>query len=365
MEEVTKMFGSVKEKALLMAVSAIGIFRIPLELRGYRLEKGFILIFEDDAAAAKAQEIFLQIWHARKATTKQEREELCNFEIGLRRYGRYDSAKEIETFLQEKSFLPVVLVGGVLPEELVETGYAFYIERMLEDIRDVTEEFKKLDQLTDNVNVLNYIIQNAEKSVLMDKYERNDRYAWCMKAFVVTAELWGSILQEELSEMEVRDLKDEYCETLFDRLDQMEDLYDVTDVEEVVKYFIMRYLDRHPKIKFINVTEATCEENNSVLYDDDTIYFSEEMLKEACEPVKESISFLQLKKEMEASGMIICNATKKHNYTVKKSILDRKNGKSIRIRYVKIVREKLRLQDGIDLIDYKKMEEETIESRII
>ena len=359
------MFGSVKEKALLMAVSAIGIFRIPLELSGYRLEKGFILIFEDDAAVAKAQEIFLQIWHARKATTKQEREELCNFEIGLRRYGRYDSAKEIETFLQEKSFLPVVLVGGVLPEELIETGYVFYIERMFENIEDVIDEFKKLDQLIDNINVLNYIIQNAENSVLMDKYKRNDGYAWCMKAFVVTAELWGSILQKDLSEMEVRDLKDEYCETLFDRLDQMDDLYGVADVEEAVKYFIIKYLDRHPRIRFINVTEATCEANDSVLYDDDIIYFPETMLKEACEPVKESISFLQLKKEMEESGIIICNATKKHNYTVKKSIFDSKKGKSRRIRFVKIVRKKLQLQDGIDLIDYKKLEEETDENWIV
>lgn len=365
MEEVAKMFGSVKEKALLMAVSAIGIFRIPLELSGYRLEKGFILIFEDDAAVAKAQEIFLQIWHARKATTKQEREELCNFEIGLRRYGRYDSAKEIETFLQEKSFLPVVLVGGVLPEELIETGYVFYIERMFENIEDVIDEFKKLDQLIDNINVLNYIIQNAENSVLMDKYKRNDGYAWCMKAFVVTAELWGSILQKDLSEMEVRDLKDEYCETLFDRLDQMDDLYGVADVEEAVKYFIIKYLDRHPRIRFINVTEATCEANDSVLYDDDIIYFPETMLKEACEPVKESISFLQLKKEMEESGIIICNATKKHNYTVKKSIFDSKKGKSRRIRFVKIVRKKLQLQDGIDLIDYKKLEEETDENWIV
>lgn len=358
------MYGQIEKQAILQAVSAIGIFRVPLERDGYILDKGCIFILEDDFVAGQMQEAMIRMWHAKKVDTKKDIEELCNYEIGVHCYRKYDSVSIIEKFLNEKKFFPILLVAGVLPEDLIEKGYAFYFGDSVERIFDMSEEYKKMKELTKQLDMVENVIQRVKNGELFQRYNRKDKYAWCMKVLIATSEIWGLIYKQEFEEAAVRNWKDQYCKTLTEQLDRMDDLYDIADVEEMVKRYIFLYLQRRKTLRFVDAHEAVCEMHNSLLYDEEAVYFPEKMLKEACEPAKESVSFAQLKREMEIAGMLICNASKKRNFTVKKNIFDEEKAMVVRVRLVKIKRDKLRLPDGMDIIKYfEMMEENSYENR--
>lgn len=351
------MYGKVEKKAIFQAVSAMGIYRVPMEAAGYIFDKGYIFVVEDDYEVSQVREIILRIWQAQEVKSKKDVEKICNYQIGIHCYQKYDSIREVSEFLQEKNFLPILLVAGVLPEELIDHGYAFHVTDGVEQISGMSEEYRRLTELVDLVEMLQYEVKNT-KNETSCKDMCDNKFEWIQKIFSATAEIWATIYKDEFADSEIADWKKSYCRELSRQLGQMEELYDIAEVEELVKCYIGEYLQRHSQIKFAYVKNPICKGNEIVLYDDEALYFPEKMLKEACEPIKQSISFLQLKRDMESSGMLICNATEKRNFTVKKSIFNSEEGEIIRVRFVKIAREKLRLPDGMDLVDFQEMEEE-------
>lgn len=350
------MHGVEEKKAIWQALGAIGMYRVPLQQMGYSLEKGFIFIFEDDHVVMQVQERLINLWHACKVDNKTELKEICNFEIGVHRYRKYDSIKDIENFLEEKTFFPLLLVAGILPQELVGAGYAFFLADDVDCVQVMSEEYREMSELVHQIEVLLYTIKNAEKSTLMHRYHRNDQYDDCMRVFIATAEIWGIVYKEEFAEVETANWKEDYCEALMCRLNQMEDVYDLADVEEVVKMCVLSYLTRRKNIKFKDLQKPVSDVNHSILYDEESYYFAEAMLKEACAPITETVSFIQVKKEMELSGMLACNDTAKKNYTVKKACYNQEQEKVARPRFIKISREKMHLSDGIEMMDIVEME---------
>ena len=90
----------------------------PIRLLNYRSSGGKFLL-QKIKRKLKKYSIFCQnlpfLWCV---TTEKERKiSANNFEFVIKKFNRYEKMQKIIAFMESKSFLPVLLVVGILPEE--------------------------------------------------------------------------------------------------------------------------------------------------------------------------------------------------------------------------------------------------------
>ena len=87
--------------------------------------------------------------------------------------------------------------------------------------------------------------------------------------------------------------------------------------------------------------------------DQDHYYVSEEFMKKMCLPLLETISFVQLKKEMQVEGMLVTDNVQ-GNYTVKIQLYDAETGLTRRLRFLKLQKMDFISDEGLLLEDLQK-----------
>lgn len=121
---VGKMCEIVKEFGVLQFIEAFGFCRFLFQNNGYDLEKGLVLVTDDDCHAQQVIDAILTTVDSREMRHLSSKvEKPFNYEIGLHLYRKYDKEQEILEFLVEKRFTPLVIVGGILPEFLEENWF--------------------------------------------------------------------------------------------------------------------------------------------------------------------------------------------------------------------------------------------------
>ena len=156
----------------------------------------------------------------------------------------------------------------------------------------------------------------------------------------------------------VYDLKELHCEKLMAKLPEIEDFRGSTDVRGVIKGLVFSYINNSPDMQVRDIAEGLIKESNIVYYDETSYYFPEDLLKEICKPIAETTSFLHMKREMADAGMLETNQIEKGGFTVKKAIWDSENERMIRLRFLKIVKNELRSEEGLAIEDYIEMQRE-------
>ena len=73
-----------------------------------------------------------------------ETQRRLNFQMGMRLFQKYDKVETIANFLQEKDFLPVLFVVGIVPEEIGDFGYIFKLEACNEEIAGFAEMYQEM-----------------------------------------------------------------------------------------------------------------------------------------------------------------------------------------------------------------------------
>ena len=162
----------------------------------------------------------------------------------------------------------------------------------------------------------------------------------------------------KLTERMVYDLKELHCEKLMAKLPEIEDFRGSTDVRGVIKGLVFSYINNSPDMQVRDIAEGLIKESNIVYYDETSYYFPEDLLKEICKPIAETTSFLLMKREMADAGMLETNQIEKGGFTVKKAIWDSENEHMIRLRFLKIVKNELRSEEGLAIEDYIEMQRE-------
>ena len=134
---VGRMFEAMKDFAILQFIEVNSFCRFFFQNFGYDLERGIVIVTDDDRHAQEVADTILATVDSRNILHYSSKtEKPFNFEIGLHLYRKYDKEEELINFLFAKDFVPLIIVGGLVPEFLTENAYIFRLKLTGKDIRD-------------------------------------------------------------------------------------------------------------------------------------------------------------------------------------------------------------------------------------
>lgn len=103
----------MQNKWIAETVAEMAFIREPMKFLNYRMEKGIILIANDDDDALSVKTMLVQHLNAVEIKFNDKKEKQpCNYQMGVYKYDRLDNEKRVLDFLKIQEFLPVVIVGG-------------------------------------------------------------------------------------------------------------------------------------------------------------------------------------------------------------------------------------------------------------
>ena len=340
----------IEKYAVLQMIEAMGFCRFLFRKYGYDIERGVILVVEDTWQAGEIADAFCEAGDA--VLIKRKRNEVVrplNFQIGLHLYGKSDREDWITEFLIQKDFFPVVIVAGMVPEPLYGRGYIFRLDLTGVDIFEFSGMYQKMvTNVMENLEAFLYELKNLKTSKIFGRCYM-EKYPRASQIVAATGITWRMVLRNQNAEETVEDWLEDYCSFLIKSLQAMDDFEGKSGVREAIGKCIIAYMERN-NVQILSLDEFSST-NKAIFMDYEHYYFAEALLKEICTPLTDTISFLQLKSEMYAEGILECNEGSKQNYTIKVTCLDTVSKRYIRKRFLKLKRECLLTDSGMPLED--------------
>lgn len=350
----------MQSKWVLKMVSSLAFTRTAMEYYGVRLDKGIALIADDDEMASLLEMTLCEGFDAvRIEFGRGKNVQPLNYQCGVKVYDLHDKEEKILEFLRETSFLPVVIVGGIVPKFMVQKAYLFRCSASVGEVQFVAELYAQFREwFMKNPQNVQEIIESVKKEKIGQVKNGMEGYISIQKCVVVTCFLWDVTMAIlGIPEDERKKEAENYLLNMIRAINNMEEYGEDCDVYDAVRLCIR---DSVMKEKYC-VVDVKCVQvynPNTILYDDDYYYIPDKMLQHMCEGILRCVSFLQLKKEMADIGMIKCGEGTK-NYTVKKMIsLSRE-----RKRFIKIPKDYLLDDTGLGLENYSLMEDKSFEEK--
>lgn len=296
----------VEGRHLLKAILAMSFMKVVFSKCGYDLGVGIVVILENDSETEQIIKKLQETIDAKVVRTINELKDTERYEVAIHRYHKYERIEGLYKYLEFKNVLVLLMVSGILPDELEDYPYVIKLPKIPEnEWEKVRRNFGLLKKLT---NGKERIVQSC-----MDKIQKSDLYMeYCTgedemievkKTIVATAEIWGIAQEEEMSESIIRKWKKLYCEEVIEAFEG-EDIRGYADIRDVVRNLIFDYLKRNRNIKAREIADGLSSDGKVIYYDEKTYYFSEQLLKEICLPIVQTTSFLHVKQEMLYSGTL-------------------------------------------------------------
>ena len=288
------------------------------------LSPGVILVTESkDDAKILAKNLEKCGW-AKICKNKNDSENLpSNFQMGIKILRKDEPEESAIQFLDNEHFLPVLIAAGIAPDYSEECGVVIRMNTKLSKSNE--KEFKEFrDWILLNLEAVVYEIKTV--SSILDEADFAAKMSPIMQIIYMIGSIWHMYLRELNSDEETADdwMLDflEWGKQLIAKSESLTGLYQISDA---VRYSVYKYIEEgnYLLVKSLedvhdDMLETVIEE---VIFFDETMYYvPEEILRKICRTLTETITFHQIKVELEHEGTLVCNNTKKRNFTVKKTL---------------------------------------------
>lgn len=337
-------------------IAELAFVQEPMRFYGYGMDKGIILIADDEESALAIKIMLEDHMDAVGVKLKSRKEnQPLNYQMGVHVYNRLDDERKVMDFLEEQEFLPIVIAGGMIPEILIGRGYTFRCTATEKDFMEAKKRYKSFTDFTKrNASVVCDLIKRISKlsDMIEDPQKKYQKYQRIVKSLMTVIFIWSSIYEEHGREKEKIGREEERLKALIWRaIETMERNDGTYDVQEPVKKcFIEQVSKGEMGISQLGEDSETDVIENHISYDDDFYYVTDSTLRTICAPLLKTVSFVKLKNEMVASGMVDCNDGNLKNFT-KKKLIWRSFGWQERVRFVWIKKEALMTKEGLFLED--------------
>lgn len=332
--------------------------RVLLKHFGYVLDNGVVLVTDNEMAARRfVSEYCLKTKgngvHIQKVNQREQ--SLENFQCGFVIMQKGIKDEKINDFLFAQTFLPVLVVGGMLPESLKAERYIFRLKK--EDIEEVmSNEFsiqilEFYNYIVKNVNEVCNIIANLDTSILLTEYvgEIGEKNIYSIFAGIGT--IYAAFLRKNYSERKSINFLESYMQETKERLHYMAEFACGVEIPEMLSSLVWEYIENNKRILVADIEEidgkiyAALKSGSVVLFDEKFYYFPPKLLIKICQPFLETVSVPELKRRLRDEGIIYCNSA---DYTVKKDIVNVYGGKE-RPRFIWIKKDVLLSPDNLML----------------
>ncbi len=329
---------------VLKMISSLGFTKIAMTYNGMKLDKGIVLVADDNETALLLEDMLIDRFGAVRVEFGRGRKRYpLNYQCGVRTYDVHDKEEKILELLRETSFLPIVIVGGIVPEFLFGRAYLFRCSASEQESHAAAVAYIKYTKIikSNAAFVQNQILKRLD----MKSEQIEDRYARIQNCIEVTNDLWRYVNSvNKMDEIEIRAEYDSYAENMLEAIKNMGEFEECCGVCDSVRRCVMEFVTQR-KCSISRIEQVEKYSSNCILYDEDFYYIPERLLKSMCERILHTVSFLQLKKEMYSDGMIECRKTEHGNFTEKKMI----SSIGERKRFIKIARTYLLDDTGMGL----------------
>lgn len=341
------------EKNIVTTITLGAILRFLKEIEGYAPENGMIILTETPTKAQEVINILKQIGIFVPVPMNEIQETPANYQAGLHLLNKTDKEEEVVKFLFTKEYFPVLIVTGIAPTYL--DGIAPVMRYDGDYDIDIDELQKLIGWIKNNVLVVREDLKRAkvgEFPTIKDiPFESSYRSA------LGTAEvIWGYKRSNSVNEENAKEELQNYVIWMIKRLRESERFTGVYQVSEAVKDAVYTFV-RNNTILFLPCEDFDEEvyqlvnKNRVILMDDEFYWIPNGLLERICSDLVKNVTYTHLKQELVEEGTLYCNSTDKKNFTVKK-IFSLGNGKTVRPRFVKLLKKALISEEGYDLDQY-------------
>lgn len=328
----------------------------PIRLLNYRNSGGIILVAEDKEEVEKIFDFLSKSSFSVVSTTEKERKiSANNFEFVIKKFNRYEKMQKIIAFMESENFLPVLLVVGILPEELGEYDMVFRWNNFEYNFEKLQKNEKILyDFCVKNTDYLIRRIKQFRSSKCMMKLRRmgknKDSIIWA----AVIGEVWKEIFRkDDMSEEEAEHWFYRYLNSAIHALEESDRFRGCFDSDLAVRTCVLQAIQQGEVV--VHGIRENQNLGNEIMYSEDYYFIPEQLLKRICSPLLETASFVQIKRELSNSGMIESNNVD-GNYTVKVNCYNPETKSNERFRFIKISKKNLMTDEGLKLEDLDAIE---------
>lgn len=346
----------ISKYAVLQMVEAAGLCRFVFRKTGYDIDRGIILVVDNSWQAGQIADALQDATDAKVVESWSKK--TCvplNYQMGVMVYQKTCKVEQVITFLLQKDFLPVVIVAGMIPAKILGSGYPFRLDLTALEIVEYGKMYEHMRAtVVEHIETFVYELKHFKTSHVLNECCFQDEYSYVARIIFATAVAWKMAIREINDEKTTEKWCAEYCSLLIDKLNDMDDFGGQYVVEEAVKKCIFSYV----KEKNVRIGDLHDDQfdNKSIFSNANFYYFPEALLKDICRPLTNTVSFLQLKSEMDCDGMLECNDVCRQNYTVKVTCYDGEKDKYVRKRFLKLRKDRLLTDEGMTLEDWLELE---------
>ena len=357
-------FETGKMNWITLVIFGSSFLRVILGDYGNQLDEGIIILTDNEA---EARQFILNYCRISKGNGqriyrwKKGNFQLDNYCCGLLLLNSKKTEEALE-FLEETDFFPILVSGGVLPDELRYARYIFRtthedtLNLQQEGAADLIEKFRAY--LVSEIDDVCKIIELSKRSLAITKFHGSNEYKNLFSLLVAIGKVYEKYLVEHISEEMGNEFWNNYLSETCKRIEKISDFASGDDLQEFIAELIWTYMEQNADVLLADADEITGEAysalkgNRIILYDATYYYFSTELFSEMCKPLLQTMSMPGLKKHMSDEGILHCNSA---DYTVKKQIVT-VYGTRERVRMLRIVKEKVMSRENLLLEDFFTVE---------
>ena len=343
--------------AMIMIYGA-SFLRFVLSDFGYALDEGIVLVVDSEAQSRRFIKKYCEATNGNgcQTLTWNGRSKVQNnYGVMFMQLKRTHKEDAVEEFLAQETFLPVIIAGGVLPDYLRTDRYILRLTK--EDMEAVSgaefaEEIKKFRNfLTLKVTDVCKVLERVKRSLFAEDYngDKLDFFTTCLAIGMVYAEY----LRETEPERKITDFLSDYVIETRERIRLMSEFASGEELVERLSGLVWGYFEENPEVVLADreAVDGTAYQDlkadSAVLFDEAYYYFPVNLLTRICEPLLQTCSMPQLKRQLREESIIHCNSA---DYTVKKEVVLVYGVKETQ-RFIWVYKDKLLSPDNLRLED--------------
>lgn len=352
----------------ILILEGTSFLNILLQEYGRDLDSGIILIAENNRRAWQLEKMLIDNTDARSISKLKENiEKPLRYQMGIHVYKKSDKIDAIIDFLHHKNFLPIIIVGGIVPDELSEAAYMIKFDATDKAFKTISKSYQRFKRyILDNIKYVKIQLMNLKVENALSHYNVDIEYGYFLYTSMAVGKIWKCYMYEvfnndkNIKENEVGKIADIFFEDFMHStvraIKLMEDYatsYD--DIPGTIRDCMIDYMEKHKDIMMQDISNIKDDSglDKVILYDDNFYYIKNALFSDIFSPLLETISTVQLKKYMQGAGILQCDNTKKGTYTPKVSLHFSKNGATpSRHRFIKIIKGSIRTDEGLSLEDH-------------
>lgn len=340
-------------------LAGLAFLRYVLDVYGFKLDMGLVLVADDIRSAVQFAKFFSASTDAvMLAKIGRRIKEPENYRAGVHLFKSKDDEETIMDFLTQENFLPVVVIGGVVPAFLKSYSYILRINGSdLEDIRDrlfADEYFDFRNFVVDRLELIQTSLGRLKSSRAIEEYDGDPEFRMLYEAITAVGAIWRIFVRERKNEQETDAFWYGYLNYTRTQILKIPEFDGAYELAQTVSREIWKYVAEHPEIEIGSIDmvdgrlESAIQNETAILYDMNFYFLSEKLVRNSCIALMDTLSSVELKRRMRDEGIICCA---NEEYTIKKCYTN-VYGIQQRKRFLRFNREFLFSEDGMQLEDF-------------